>query len=298
MSVAPGNTLSHEQQAAIHYHRGEKDRALELYKEAARLSPGDVAVQKAYADFVYVALGRAEEALPLYKHVLDLKPDDAETLQILGNICASRQRSTDARQYFTRLLDIEPWNMAIKKSVDALPANDSPASSFKAVILSAQKSVHEGEDERVHEALDRIVQMKQEAVHGRESVRREPSYVEIQNMASRGDYDQAIAALEQLVSRTPGNSLAHNDLGVLYTNKGNAEKALHHYRRAVALDPEAIIYQKNLADLLFVAEGDAERALQTYVEILKVKPKDIETLGSIAQVCLSLGKTEDARFFY
>lgn len=293
-----GGPLSHEQRAAIHYHRGEKDRALELYREAARVSPGEVAVQKAYADFVYVALGRAEEALPLYQHVLDLKPNDAETLQILGNICASRQQSTDAREYFTRLLDIEPWNLGIKKSIDALPATGSPASSFKAVILSAQKSVHEGEDERVHAALDRIVQMKQEAERARGGVRREPSYAEIQNMASRGEHDQAIAALEQLVVRAPDNALAHNDLGVLYTNSGNVEKALEHYRRAVALDPGVTVYQKNLADLLFVADGDAEGALQTYVAILKVTPKDIETLSSIAQVCVSLGRTDDARFFY
>ena len=296
--VVATNTLSHEQRAALHYRRGEKDRAMELYKEAARLSPGDAAVQKACADFMYVALGRADEALPLYQHVLDLQPHDAETLQILGNICASRQQSTDARQYFSRLLDIEPWNMTIKKSLEALPANGSPASSFKAVILSAQKSVHEGEDERVHAALDRIVQMKQEAMHGRDSGRREPSYAEIQNMASRGQHDQAIAALEQLVLRTPENALAHNDLGVLHANNGNTEKALQHYRRAVELDPEAVIYQKNLADLLFVAEGDAEGALGTYVAILKTKPKDVETLESIAQVCTALERTEDARYFY
>ena len=293
-----GNTLTHEQRAALHYRRGDKDRAMELYKEAARLSPGDAAVQKAYADFMYVALGRADDALSLYQHVLDLTPNDAETLQILGNICASRKQSTDARQYFSRLLDIEPWNMSIKKSLEALPGNGSAASSFKAVILSAQKSVHEGEDERVHAALDRIVQMKQEAAQGRDGGRREPSYADIRNMAARGEHDQAIAALEQLVSHTPDNALAHNDLGVLYANKGATEKALQHYRRAVELDPEAIIYKKNLADLLFAGEGDAEGALQSYVAILKAKPKDVETLGSIAQLCTSLGRTGDARFFY
>jgi Flp pilus assembly protein TadD len=158
--------------------------------------------------------------------------------------------------------------------------------------------VHEGEDDRVHAALDRIVQMKQEGAQGRISTQREPAYTEIQNMVSRGQHDQAIAALEQVVSRAPDNAFAHNDLGVLYANRGNTEKALQHYRRAVELDPEAVVYQKNLADLLFVAKGDAEGALGTYVAILKAKPKDIETLESIAQVCSSLERTEDARYFY
>jgi tetratricopeptide (TPR) repeat protein len=291
-------TLSHEQRAALHYSQGEKDRAMELYKEAARQSPGDVAVQKAYADFLYVALGRADEALPLYKRVLDLKPNDPETMQILGNLCASRQKPAEARQYFTRLLDMEPWNMAVKRSLERLPVNESQNSSFKAEILSVQKSVHEGEDERANEALDRIVRMKQETEKGRSDLLREPSYVEIQAMAANGQADRAIAALEKLLSRTPGSALAHNDLGVLYANVGNKEKALEHYRRAVELDPSAIVYKRNLADLLFIAGGDAEGALQTYVALLKDHPTDIETLSAIAQVCGSLGKREDARFFY
>lgn len=299
--AAPGNgttTLSHEQRAALHYSQGEKERAMEQYREAARQSPGDVAVQKAYADFMYVALGRAEEALPLYKRVLDLKPNDAETMQILGNLCASRQKPGEARQYFTRLLDMEPWNMAVKKSLEKLPANGSHNSSFKAEILSAQKSVHDGEDDQANEALDRIVQMKQDAEKGRNGAHREQSYAEIQTMVSAGQTDRAIAALEQFVSGSRENALAHNDLGVLYTKTANPEKALQHYRRAVELDPATIVYKRNLADLLFVAAGDAEGALQTYVAILKEQPTDIETLSAIAQVCGSLGKAEDARFFY
>lgn len=293
-----GNALTHEQRAAVQYCRGEKDKALELYKEAARLSPGDIAVQKAYADFTYVALGRPDDALLLYQRVLELNPDDTETLQILGNLCTSRQRQTEARQYFTHLLTVEPWNMAARKSLEALPPNGTQEDSFKAVILSAQKSFHTGEDDRVNAAIDRIVQMKEEAARAKEGTRQSMPYAEIQRMASSGQHEQAIAALEHVVSCTPGNALAHNDLGVLYANNGNLEKALKHYRRAVELDPATIVYQKNLADLLFAAGEDAEGALQTYVAILRVMPKDTETLGAIAMVCSSLGRIEDARFFY
>jgi len=293
-----GAALSFEQRAAVHYSRGEKEKALDLYREAARLAPGDVAVQKAFADFTYVALGRSDDALPLYQHVLDLNPNDTDTLQIVGNLCASRQKSMEARQYFTRLLELEPWNMAARKSMEALPAVAEAPDSFKAVILSAQESFHSGEDDRVNAAIDRIVQMKHHASKISEGVQHEPSYSQIQDMASRGQHEQAIAALERLISRTPDNALAHNDLGVLYANAGNLEGALRHYRSAVKLDPTTVTYQKNLADLLFVGEEDPEAALQSYVAILRAAPRDIETLGAIAQVCTSLGRTEDARFFY
>ena len=290
--------LTYEQQAAVHYSRGDKEKALDLYKEAARISPGDVAVQKAFADFTYVALGRADDSIPLYQHVLDLKPNDTDTLQILGNLCASRQKTMDARRYFTRLLELEPWNMAARKSLEAIPAGVEPSSEFKAVILSAQESFQSGESDRVNAAIDRIVQMKHHASKINEGVQQEPPYSEIQTMASRGHYDQAIAALERLITRTPDNALAHNDLGVLYANAGNFEDALKHYRSAVKLDPTAVVYQKNLADLLFVGTDDVEAALQSYVAILRTAPRDVETLNAIAQVCIRLGRIEDARYFY
>jgi tetratricopeptide (TPR) repeat protein len=84
----------------------------------------------------------------------------------------------------------------------------------------------------------------------------------------------------------------------LYANSGDPEKALKHYRRAVDLDPATIIYQKNLADLLFAAGEDTEEALRTYVAILRAAPRDVETLNAIAQLCTSLGRIEDSRFFY
>lgn len=292
------SALTHEQRAAVHYSRGEKDKALELYKEAAHRSPGDVAVQKALADFTYVALGRPDDALPLYKRVLELKPNDTDTLQILGNLFASRQMVEEARQYFHRLLSVEPWNMAARKSLEALPKSGTQEGSMKAVIISAQQSIHSGEDERVNAAIDRIVQMKESAARLSEAARPLPPYAEIQKMVSSGQHQQAIAALEQVVARTPGNALAHNDLGVLFAQGGDFGKALEHYRRAVDLDPAVIVYQKNLADLLFAAGDDAEGALRTYVAILRTNPKDTETLGAIAQVCASLGRVDDALYFY
>jgi Flp pilus assembly protein TadD len=293
-----GSAISYEQLAAIYYSRGERDKAMEMYREAARVSPGDVGVQKAFADFMYVALGRPKEALPLYQRVLDLKPGDVETLQILGNLCTSQQMCGEARTYYNRLLDVEPWNMAARKSLQALPNKCSNNSTFKEVVMAAQKSISHGEDDSVNAAIDTIVKMKQDAMAGRKSSKPRLPYSEIQKLASSGQDDKAIEALEQLVASEPDNALAHNDLGVIYARSGNPQKALRHYRRAVDLDPVTIIYQKNLADLLFVVEGDAEGALQIYVKVLKSMPKDVETLNAIALVCSSLGRIDDAREFY
>jgi tetratricopeptide (TPR) repeat protein len=298
MAPSRGSALSYEQLAAIFYSRGERDKAMEMYREAARVSPADVGVQKAFADFMYVALGRPKDALPVYQRVLDLKPGDVETLQILGNLCASQQMSGEARTYYNRLLDVEPWNMAARKSLQSLPSGPSSDSTFKEVVMAAQNSITHGEEDSVNAAIDAIVKMKHDAIVGRKSRQPQLPYSEIQKLASSGQDNKVIEALEQLVANEPANALAHNDLGVIYARSGNPQKALRHYRRAVELEPDTLIYQKNLADLLFVVEGDAEGALQIYVKVLRTMPKDVETLNAIALVCSSLGRIDDALAFY
>jgi tetratricopeptide (TPR) repeat protein len=110
--------------------------------------------------------------------------------------------------------------------------------------------------------------------------------------------EDSIDILKKLVELWPDFSVAHNDLGVLYYNAGEKEKALIHYQEATRLQPENITFQKNLADFYYVEECRIEDALRIYVKILESYPKDIETLLATAHICGSLRKIDDAKVFY
>ena len=126
-SVAPPDTgnkatpLSQEQQGALQYQRGDKEKALEHFLAAAREAPTDPAVQKTLADFYYVGLGKTDEAFRAYQAVLALKPDNIETLQMLGNLCTSMKRFPEAQEYYGRVLKNQPWNTAVRNALNALP---------------------------------------------------------------------------------------------------------------------------------------------------------------------------------
>jgi GT2 family glycosyltransferase/Flp pilus assembly protein TadD len=110
--------------------------------------------------------------------------------------------------------------------------------------------------------------------------------------------EDVLKDLERFVSSYPAFALAHNDLGVLCYNTGLKEKAVHHYQKAVQLDPNNISFQKNLADFYYVELRRVEDALQIYVNILETHPKDVETLLAIGCICSALGKFDDAIDFY
>jgi Flp pilus assembly protein TadD len=107
----------------------------------------------------------------------------------------------------------------------------------------------------------------------------------------------AISLLEKANTAEPNNATASNDLGVLYQRTGEKEKSRKAHEKAVQLQPANKIFQKNLADLLYLEFFELEKALQIYVSLQAKSPQDIEILKAIASICLQLGNVSDARFF-
>jgi tetratricopeptide (TPR) repeat protein len=103
-------------------------------------------------------------------------------------------------------------------------------------------------------------------------------YQDSQTTINAGRYEDGIAELQNLLQIYPDYAAAHNDLGVLFYNQGEKERALRHYEMASRLQPENFTLLKNLADFYYVESGRVEDALGIYVRILESHPEDIETL--------------------
>lgn len=114
---------------------------------------------------------------------------------------------------------------------------------------------------------------------------------------NRADLHEAMSQLENTIEQDDNNAAAHNDLGVHHYECGNMDAAQRHYEQAVTMQPENIIFQKNLADFYLAVRSDHERALSIYVQVLKLDPLDIEAQLSCSQICIALGKEVDARDF-
>ena len=112
------------------------------------------------------------------------------------------------------------------------------------------------------------------------------------------DLAGAIQKIENFIEMYPKHGQAHNDLGVLYYKNESKTKVLACYLKAVELEPENVTFRKNLADFLYVEEGRVEEALENYVEVLRIKPDDVETLLITGHICTAIERFEDAMSFY
>jgi tetratricopeptide (TPR) repeat protein len=255
----PDFARAHSDLGTLYYQSGEKQKAIAHYERAATISPENADFQKHLADYYYVEMARAEDALKLYSKVLQARPTDVETLLTAGHILVSLQRFEEADAYYRKVLEIEPWNPA---------------------------------------ANENHTKLSQMGRGGNGSRKAEDVYAEVKRLLALGDQAGARRQLERMLEVCPHFALAHNDLAVLCYQSGDKDQALRHYEEAVKLQPENPTFQKNLADFYYVEQGRIEDALRIYVRILEMQPEDIETLMALARVCNSLSRREDARTFY
>ena len=259
LDVHPQFALAHNDLGVLYYNQGIKDKAQIHYEKAVEFQTENITFRKNLADFYYAELGRVEDALRIYLQLIETNPKDVEILLITGHICVALKKFEDAKDFYTRVLEIEPWHADARQNLDKLPeviSGTNASQSVEEMYQAAQKAANEG----------------------------------------RGQ--EAIPILETLLAASPEHAQAHNDLGVLLYRAGDKNQAFDHYEKAVLHAPNNTTFQKNLADFYCIEQGQFEKAMRIYVKILENTPQDVETLMAVGYICESVNKLDDARDFY
>jgi 2-polyprenyl-3-methyl-5-hydroxy-6-metoxy-1,4-benzoquinol methylase len=109
--------------------------------------------------------------------------------------------------------------------------------------------------------------------------------------------DNAILLLKRLLRLAHNHDAAHNDLGLLYYDKSELEKAVEHFAICIRLTPDNSEALKNLASL-YVEMGDLGKGIEACREIADLDPKNAESVVNLGNLNFLAGNREDARALY
>ncbi|MFZ4855239.1 MAG: tetratricopeptide repeat protein [Desulfuromonadaceae bacterium] len=293
LKIYPEFAQAHNDLAVLYYQVGNGMKALAHYEKAHKLEPSNITYRKNLADFYYVELDWTDDAIQTYLDILKDNPFDVETLNALGTISSQIGRPEQARQYFTRTLQLDTVNSQARQALQQL-GGQLPAPPQPAQITSQQPQQFSTPAVRHSPApVQQGVAFQPEP----QSQTPEKLHRQALEMANSGKTIEAVRALEALVLSHPAHAVAHNDLGVLYQQMGDLSRARHHHEEASWLQPVNLVFKKNLADLLCIACGETEEAMKLYVNILGSAPRDIETLKAVSRICLEIGQPDNAQSF-
>jgi Flp pilus assembly protein TadD len=291
LKIYPEFAQAHNDLAVLYYQAGNGMKALAHYEKAHKLEPSNITYRKNLADFYFVELEWADDAIQTYLDILKDNPFDVETLNALGTISTKIGRREQARQFFTRTLQLDNFNSQARQALQQL------GGQLPTPTQSAQISDHQPQQFSISAARQFSAPTQQAVAFQEPSQLPEQLYHQALELANSGKTTEAVRTLEELVLRHPAYAVAHNDLGVLYQQDGDLSRARRHHEEALRLQPANQVFKKNLADLLYIACGETEEAMKLYVNILGSTPRDIETLKAVSRICLEIGQIDNARSF-
>src|SRR3954465_9795071 len=91
----------------------------------------------------------------------------------------------------------------------------------------------------------------------------------------------------------PSDAGAHNNLGVLYYNKGLYEEAVAALMRALELDPRMQVAQRNL-EVAYLSTGYYDKRLGELAERLRARADDPDALWELGRPQALIGKSAEA----
>lgn len=296
LKIYPEFSQAHNDIAVLFYRAGNSLKALAHHEKAHKLDPVNITYRKNLADFYFAELEWTGDAIHTYLDILKDNPFDIEALNALGTISLKIGRREQARQYFTRTLQLDGNNMEARQALQQLGAflEAPPFTS-----LASESPVLRGKEPVASTSTPAYPSISSVAPETHAKVTRSPEelYREAVSLADAGRTDEAILKLEALVEQNSGHALAHNDLGVLYQKRNDLQRSLRNHEEAVRLEPSSAVFQKNLADLLCMGFGRFEEALRIYVSLQARAPQDVDILKALAYVCWRVELPAKARFF-
>ena len=108
------------------------------------------------------------------------------------------------------------------------------------------------------------------------------AYAEACGLIESGHYDGALRTLRELLLASPCHARAQNDIGVLYSQRGEPKLALEHLTASLRLDPLNTGTMKNVADVCF-SLGMKAHAAKMYRLALTGHPDDGEAAEGLAR---------------
>ncbi|UCF92983.1 MAG: tetratricopeptide repeat protein [Desulfobacterales bacterium] len=120
IQLYPEFAPAHNDLGVYHQKTGNDEEALKHLQRAVRLEPYNNTFAKNLADFYFLVKGQVTDALEIYLDVLKRNPEDVEVLMAAGHICEAVNRFEDAKLFYSRVIDIEPWRLEASESLEGL----------------------------------------------------------------------------------------------------------------------------------------------------------------------------------
>jgi cellulose synthase operon protein C len=215
----------------------------------------------------YLKMNAPDRALQAVKPLIDKGAQDSTLFSIAGEAALKLNDAANASLYFEKASKIDPKDPSKKTGL---------ALSRMAV----------GDRDKAFAELEEAVLI--------DTQNYQADFALIMARVRDKQFDKALEAVARLEGKLPKSPIPHNLRGLILLAQNSEPKAIASFEKALSIDPTFFAAAANLASLETKA-GRPEDAKKRYEALLKVDPKNIQTLIALStHVQRTGGSSKDA----
>lgn len=246
--------------------RGNLEQANVYVDQYLRLRPQSVDMRK-QSGRIKLQLGEADAAIRDLLPVVKALPDELEALALLGQGYLQAGRYAEAQNMFERAARQVP---------------DSAEISTRLALARIGIGMPEDAEKELGRAVKNDTANQTSA-----------GFIKVSLHIRRGEYDKALATVEELLARQPGNPMLLNLRGAVNLNRRDFARARADFEAAVKVAPDFVPAIYNLG-MLAQQQGDIAEAAARYDRVLAINPNEVNTLLAKAELALMQGQLDAA----
>lgn len=242
-------------------------------------------------------LRKAEE---IYRQILQVDPNHADALQLLGTIAFQTRHFDAAIDLINRAIQAAPGHAPFWYNLGVIHkemgVTDKAVECFRRALEIAPTHF---------DALTNLAGLHhatgsqaEAAAHYEAALQLKPDSPDTLNNFGILHYeqnrlDEAIACYERALALSPARADILNNLGLALMDKGQVQEAANHYRRALEFDPALAETYNNLGYALRVM-GFPEQAIAHYRQAVALCPNHAEAWNNLGAALFALESLDDA----
>lgn len=230
--------------------------------------------------------GKLAEALKFYEQGISLIPDSLPVYRELATICEQLQLWEKAANYYRQILELQPSDRSIAPSQLQLRLSEHTVSNNKQYILNPARSNSYFPEEKIQH-------LQQKPESGEQQLHLGNLY------ARQQQWQQAITHYKKAIALKPDCALAYRNLARVLSQLGESDAATSYWLKAVELEAKGVKAQEysRLSDDL-VERGQFDKAITCYRRAIGLQPDLVESFIGLGKLLSRLQQTTEALSCY
>lgn len=289
INVTKNNENMHYNIGHAFQQKGQFEKAIEHYREALRIEPGDLQAMNNLG-VLLLSQKKTDEALKIFEKAVQMNGRYIDAINNLGLALREKGKTDEAMRKWRQVLDLEPMQPEAHYNIGVTMLQNG---RYSLAVQHFNKALEKKRNwvevyNYLGAAYSALGQFKAAMDSYNEAIKLKGGDINIESnlamtLSKLGKAEQAEQIWQRILAAEPENYKAHYGLGRLLADKKQFDKAMEHFNKVLQAKPDWFEIHLRIAGVYY-ARKELTLAVRHLREAVRLKNDCLEAMNLLAWI--------------